>query len=362
MDVIFPELTDAELKDKLIVPSGKIRLVIDTDAKNEVDDQFAVSWALKSKDRFDVEAVYAAPFSQRCFMKLAGQNAAQNTGEDAMKGITLAADPKDGMEASYQELLKLFGLLGEETEGRVFRGSEEYLSDIGGPVESEAARDLVKRAMASDETLYVATIGAPTNVASALLMEPELVKKIVVVWLGGQPVHFGHGVEFNLMQDVKASQILFDSGVPLVMVPCMSVASMLTLTKAEIEQCLIGRSAISDYLGQIVLDAFGDDRAAMMMPLMLKHLYLAGRDDLDDAYLFGFAPGAGTAWSRIIWDISTIAFLKNPGWVTSKLEPAPVLNDDLTWGKPDGARHMIRMVNFCWRDLIFGDMIACLNK
>ncbi len=357
MSIVFPKLTEAELKEKLNVPAGKIKLIIDTDAKNEVDDQFAVSWALKSKDRFDVEAVYAAPFSHGCFKKILGENALQNAG-----GITLADNPAYGMEASYQELLKLFGLLGEETEGRVFRGSEEYLSDVGGPVESEAARDLVKRAMASDETLYVATIGAPTNVASALLMEPELVKKIVVVWLGGQPVHFGHGVEFNLMQDVKASQILFDSGVPLVMVPCMSVASMLTLTKTEIEQCLIGRSAISDYLGQTVLDAFGDDRAAMMMPLMLKHLYLAGRDDLDDAYVFGFGPGAGTAWSRIIWDISTIAFLKNPGWVTSKLEPAPALNDDLTWGQPDGERHKIRMVNFCFRDLIFGDMIACLNK
>ncbi len=358
MSIVFPKLTETELTEKLNVPAGKINLIIDTDAKNEVDDQFAVSWALRSKDRFDVEAVYAAPFSHDCFKRLAGSK--ENIG--AVGGVTYASDPGDGMEASYQELIKLFSLLGEDPVGRVFRGSKAYISDIGGPVESDAAKDLVARAMASDETLYVATIGAPTNVASAILMEPEIIKKIVVVWLGGQPVHFGHGVEFNLMQDVKASQILFDSGVPLVMVPCMSVASMLTLTKAEIEQCLIGRSAISDYLGQTVLDAFGDYKAAVMMPAMMRHSYLAGRDDRDDAYLFGFAPGAGTSWSRIIWYISTIAFLKNPGWVTSKLEPAPVLNDNLTWSQADGARHKIRMVNFCFRDLIFGDMIACLNK
>ena len=63
-------------------------------------------------------------------------------------------------------------------------------------MESEAARDLIRRALSGDEPLYVAAIGAPTNIASAIMMEPEIIRKIVVVWLGGQPVHFGHGVEF----------------------------------------------------------------------------------------------------------------------------------------------------------------------
>ena len=83
--------------------------------------------------------------------------------------------------------------------------------------------------MSSEETLYVAAIGAPTNIASALLMEPELVKKIVVIWLGGQPLYFPHGIEFNLMQDIEASRVLFNSGVPLVLIPCMNVASLLTI-------------------------------------------------------------------------------------------------------------------------------------
>ncbi len=176
MNVTFPKLTEEERKEKLNIPAGKIHLIIDTDAKNEVDDQFAVSWALRSPERFIVDAVYAAPFSHDCFKKLAGQSASL----DAVGGITYADHPGDGMEASYQELLKLFKLLNEESDGRVFRGSNGYISDIGGPVESDAAKDLIKRAMSSEETIYVAAIGAPTNIASALLMEPELVKKIVL--------------------------------------------------------------------------------------------------------------------------------------------------------------------------------------
>ena len=356
MRAIFPMLSDDERNKKLNVPSGKIHLIIDTDAKNEVDDQFAVSWALRSSERFQVDAVYAAPFSHDCFAKLAG-----NIMFDMVGGVTYTDHPGDGMEASYQELLKLYGLLGVNPDGHVFRGSKNYISDIGGPVESEAARDLIDRAMASDETIYVAAIGAPTNIASALMMEPELVKKIVVVWLGAQPLYFKHAIEFNCMQDVKASQILFDSGAPLVLIPCMNTASMLTLSKAETENLLVGKSDISDYLAHIVMESYGDAAAAAGLGAMLRHSYLLGREDRDDAYLEQFSTNY-TAASRIIWDISTIAFLRNPSWTPSTLEVSPVLQDNLFWGKKDESRHQIRVVNFCNRDPIFGDMIACLTK
>ena len=113
--------------------------------------------------------------------------------------------------------------------------------------------------------------------------------------------------------------------------------------------------------GDALLEAYGDAKAAAGMAVMLRHSYLAFREDRDDAYLFQF-PTNYAAPSRIIWDISTIAFLKNPGWTTSTLETAPVFNDNLTWGAKDESRHQIRVVNFCNRDCIFGDMIACLTK
>ena len=219
-----------------------------------------------------------------------------------------------------------------------------------------------KRAMSSEDTIYVAAIGAPTNIASALLMEPELVKKIVVVWLGAQPLYFKHGIEFNSMQDVKASQVLFDSGVPLVLIPCMNTASMLTLAKPEVEKYLVGKSPICDYLAEIVLEALsGNAAAAAGMTTMMRHTYLASREDRDDSYLVQFTSDFSVP-ARIVWDISTIAFLKNPGWTPSILETSPIFNDDLSWGEKDDSRHKIRVVNFCHRDLIFGDMIACLTK
>ena len=100
---------------------------------------------------------------------------------------------------------------------------------------------IIKLAHESSEPLYVTAIGAITNVASAILLDPEIVSKIVVVWLGGHPVYWKTAREFNLMQDIPAAQIVFDSGVPLVHIPCKNVAEHLRSTVWEMEKYVKGR-------------------------------------------------------------------------------------------------------------------------
>ena len=46
----------------LSVPEGKIDVVLDTDAYNEIDDQFAIAYLLRSADKLNTKALYAAPF------------------------------------------------------------------------------------------------------------------------------------------------------------------------------------------------------------------------------------------------------------------------------------------------------------
>ena len=74
---------------RLEKPAGPVDVVLDTDTYNEVDDQFALSYLLASQDQLRVKALYAAPFFNE-----------NSTG------------PADGMEKSYQEILKLLGLAG----------------------------------------------------------------------------------------------------------------------------------------------------------------------------------------------------------------------------------------------------------
>lgn len=327
----------------------KLRLVIDSDAKNEVDDQFAISWALRSPERFQVEAVYAVPFSHTAYRHNLGQ-------KDYQDGEI----PGEGMKKSYQEIRRLFSLLGQDPEGRVFRGADHFLEALDKPVDSDAVQDLIHRAMASDEPLYVAAIGAATNIASALLLEPALTERITVVWLGGQPVSFSHGQEFNLTQDIFAAQILFRSGVPLIWIPCMTVASQLSLSDSDVREKLLEKSDIGTYLAQIVLEQFPNLQKAVTRANTQYGINLAGQDDLPQAYRDLF-PSKSVAWSRTIWDVSTIGFLKNPNWVLTRLEPAPILLPDCRWQMPDGQSSPIRVAHYCQRDLLLGDLIACLQ-
>lgn len=340
------------LENLLKYPVGRVRVVIDTDAYNEVDDQFAIAWALRSSERLNVEAVYAAPFCSKVLQKI------MPISDEQLKSFVHYADnPAEGMEKSYQEIIHLFDLLELDPQGKVFRGSGSFLDSDLKPVRSEAALDLVERAMSGESPLYVLAIGAITNVVSAILIEPKIIDKIVVVWLGGQPLHFASAAEFNLMGDVAASQFLFDSTVPIVLIPCMSVASRLTLSKEEVDNKLIGKSKIGNYLGEIVLSMFDDSRIAFSDRIM-KPLYLRGMDDIPletaDRFL-----AKHVAWSRIIWDVATVGYVMNPNWLATRYETAPILADDMTWVLEEG-RHTMRVCHYISRDHIFGDLFSKL--
>ncbi len=289
-----------ELIRKLDPPKGKVRMVLDTDTYNEVDDQFAMAYSLLSPEKLEVEAIYAAPFFND-----------RSTG------------PEDGMLKSYDEIVRLLGKMNVSSDGFVFQGSRSYLPNGETPVDSPAARDLIRRAMAhsEDDPLYVVAIGAITNVASAILMEPDICKRIVVVWLGGHPLSYPTAREFNLQQDVPAVRVLLDCGAPVVLVPCLGVASHLLASAADMQHHLKGKNALCDALSE---------------------LFCAYTDDP-----FG--------WAKEIWDVATIAWLINPEWAPSSLEHSPMLTDDCHWAQSSD-RHLIRVVYFCQRTPIFRDM------
>jgi purine nucleosidase len=304
-----PPLAPATLLARLAPPTGTVRAVLDTDTFNEVDDQFALAHALLSPDRLTLEAVYAAPFvNQR-------SNA-----------------PGEGMEKSYDEIMRVLTLLGHQPTGGVYRGSTSYLPSPTTPVDSPAARDLIARAHAGPGLLYVIAIAAPTNVASALLLDPTIADKIVVVWLGGHAVHWPHTREFNLEQDVPASRLLLDSGVPLVLLPCMGIVQMLATSIPELAHHLAGRGGLAEFL------------------------YARVRD-------FPDKPANYYCWHKVIWDVAATAWLVKPDWCPSDLRPAPLLRDDLTWAPaseiPPG-RHLIRYVHEVKRDPIFSDLFRKL--
>ena len=204
-------ITEAARLNLLSPPAGRVRVVLDTDTYNEIDDQFAIVQMLLSPDRFDVEAIYAAPFFN------------------------------------------------------------------------------------------------------------------VVVWLGGHALEWPDTIEFNLKQDVGGAQVLLDSGVPLVLVPCRGVTSHLHSTVPEIERYVEPHGSIGAFLAMRFKEYSAD------------HL----------------------GWAKEIWDMAPVGWLLNPVWAPSVIVPAPILTDQMTWSI-DRRRHAMRYVTSINRNAILRDFFLKL--
>ncbi len=317
----FPKISDSTRLERLQPPTGKVRIVIDTDTYNEIDDQFAVVHALLSPEKLSVEGLYAAPFFNH-----------------------RSTSPGNGMEKSYDEILRLLDRLGVPSEGLAYRGSSGFLEDYEHPYQSDAVTDLIERAMGSDEPLYVVAIAALTNIASAILIEPKIIEKIIVVWLGGNALHWPHNNEFNLVGDVLAARLVLDCGVPLVLIPCAGVTTHLRTTVSEIEQNVQGQGAIGDYLAE-TFKGYNDDHFA---------------------------------WSKEIWDLVVIAYLLNADWIPSFIISSPMIaqqppvnepsqnpypweKQQITWSF-EHSRHQIRCAYYVQRDPIFRDLFMKLER
>ena len=292
-------------------PEGRVDLVIDSDTYNEIDDQFAISYAIHAPEKITVKALYAAPFTNE-----------------------RSSGPADGMEKSYREILKLLDLAGQSGKYPVFRGSDRYLPDEQTPVVSDAAADLVQRAgrYSPEHPLYVVSIGAITNIASALLADPSVAEKIVVIWLGGNALHWPDNMEFNCKQDVAAARVVFSSGAPLILLPCMGVVSAFTTTGPELEYWLKGKNALCDYLVDNTVSAAEE--------------YARGR-----------------VWSRVIWDVTAVGWLLNDHhrFMLDSLVPTPVPGYDHHYSI-DPSRPLCRMVYHIHRDALFADLADRLSS
>ncbi|MBQ7922957.1 MAG: nucleoside hydrolase [Clostridia bacterium] len=237
------------------------KAILDTDTYNEIDDQFALALSLCAKERINLLAVCAAPFS--------------NAKSDNNYAV--------GMEQSYEEIGRVMGLVCESNANNTpvpyYRGSTERMPDENTPVSSEAADMIYRLAMehgSANDRVYVIAIGALTNVSSAITAHPEICDRIAVIWLGANARWEG-GWEFNLQGDLNAVNALYASEVPLLTVPCSGVASNMVLRLGELKAELQGKSPLGDYLYEIMEKcAPGEDK---------------------DKY------------DRIIWDVSAIGVL-----------------------------------------------------
>ncbi|NQX63586.1 nucleoside hydrolase [Paenibacillus qinlingensis] len=207
------------------VPEKKqIRVIINSDAKCEADDQYAIVHAILSP-RLQIKGIIGAHYGTRS---------------------------ATGAEDSYQEILHVLDLMGLSEKYYVVKGANHKIPNNQTAVPSDGADMIIQEAMKDDPLpLFVTFQGALTDLASAYLQEPRIADRLTAVWIGGG-TYPGGNTEFNLSNDIEAAQVVFNSPIPLWQVP-KNVYDMVRVGLAELAVKVRPHGEIGRYLFEYLI-------------------------------------------------------------------------------------------------------------
>ncbi len=295
--------------------SQKIRVILDTDANNELDDQHAIAYLLFNGDVFDVE------------------------------GITVnRTRAGGGIDQHVAEAKRVVRLCGLESQIDVYSGADGSFEEIRPQLDSpdfdgaEAVDFIIERALADDDRpLVLLPVGKLTNIALALAKEPAIAANVRVVWLGS---NYPEGGEYNKVNDPPSMNYLLDADVPfeiaIVRYGKPSGTDAVRATLEEVREKMPGKGpqvsppVPGRHGGEF--SNFGDYSVSLF----------------ENIRLYGDPP------SRALFDMAAVAIVKEPSWAEPTEMPAPIFHDGQWTDRPDNPRTIILWENFD-RDAIMGD-------
>ena len=204
-----------------------IRLIVDADTANEVDDLYAIVRAVL-EPRLDIVGITSAQWH------------------------TNPRTPNDSVGESQRlnkELLELMG----KTHIPIPQGANFPMVNQLRPQASAAADFIIEQALATPdgEKLSIAILGPCTNIASAVLKEPTIIPKLAVYYLG-----FWYTVktatwskrEFNTNNDPNAVDVLINTPNLDFKVMTATTSQHLVFEKTVMDELLKGKGGVGDYL------------------------------------------------------------------------------------------------------------------
>ena len=274
-------------------------IILDTDLYNEIDDQIALAYVLKSKDALNLEAVTIAPFTKGEY----------NT--------------KTSIDKSYEVAKKVFKMCNEQNNEIIFKGATEYFTNDSNQT-NEAVNKIIEIAKKNDKT-YILSIGCITNIALAIKKEPSIINKIEVIWLGTNFL-FMKNNDFNFRQDVEAVRYVLDNKVNITIIPTYPVSYGLMISKYELESRIKNANELCNYFCEIFTDDYGTKQVR-----------------------------------RVIWDISTVAYMINREWFETMEISCPRIKEDTSF-KLTKFRHKIKFVQRLNSNEIYDDLFSKITK
>lgn len=185
-----------------------IRVLLDTDIGSDVDDALALCFALRCPE-IKLEGIATVYGDVHLRARI------------ARKLLLLGGQPEVPVAAGIvQPLLREreVSVMGHEGKGIVEEG-EPGLE----PIAEHAVDFMIRTIMDNPGEIILAAIGPLTNVAAAIIRQPEIVQKLKeVIFIGGVTRLCDNALEvpaleWNVRADPEAARLVFSSGVPLTM-------------------------------------------------------------------------------------------------------------------------------------------------
>ena len=255
---------------------AKIPVVLSTDVGNEIDDQWTITYLLL-QPRLHVLGIMSA------------------------HAPTISAPAG---QTSHRILVDVVeNRLAMKRHPPLIQGGDVPLDNAKTPRSSPAVKFLIEtsKRFSSGKRLTVLMIGAATDVASAILMDPEIVHRIRVIQMGFTDEQGGE--EFNVANDVHAVQAILDSNVPLVIGPGKVCRESLSLTLDQARPMLAKRGPIGAWLWE----------------------------EFQAWYFRAVKPMRSNDLSKpwVIWDNITLAYVL--GMTKQHTLPRPAMRDNMTF-------------------------------
>lgn len=264
--------------------AGKISVIFDTDANNELDDQHALAYLLFNSDVFDIKGITV--------------NATRNGGD-------INEQLKEAERV--MRLCNSFGkvpLLPGANKGYWAIEKQLHKKDFDG---SKAVNFIIEQAQKkTGDKLVVLAVGKLTNLALALKVQPDIASKIRVVWLGSnypKPGEYNLDDDFMALNYVLSQPVEFEMAVVRYNAP--SGTGAVKFARADIRKIMPGmgprlKEPVEGRHGN-KFNCFGDYSVNLF-----NHIKVYGADS-----------------SRALYDMAAVAIVKNPSWATAKEIPAP---------------------------------------
>ena len=251
--------------------AGQRKIIIDTDPGQ--DDAAAIMLALGSPDELEVLGITT----------VAGNVPLELTSKNAR--ITCDFSNRTDMKvfAGCEKPMKRPLVTAEHVHGATGLDGPE-LFEPETPLQPQHAVDFIIETLRNEPsgTVTLCPLGALTNIATALTRAPDIAERVQeIVLMGGAYFEVGNitpAAEFNIYVDPEAAEIVFKSGIPIVMIPLDLTHKVLTL-KARVNRirALGTRAAVAladmlDFFERFDVVKYGSDGGPLHDPNVIAYL------------------------------------------------------------------------------------------